>query len=89
MSGKQGVADDPLGFSMVEDHVKLTRDLLRVRIMLEPQIAGLAAQRAKEEDIEEFASILREMELVMEKKEIIRTWIQNFTRKLPNALIIL
>ena len=65
---------------MVEDHVKLTRDLLRVRIMLEPQIAGLAAQRAKEEDIEEFASILREMELVMEKKEIIRTWIQNFTR---------
>lgn len=89
VSGKQGVADDPLGFSMVEDHVKLTRDLLQVRIMLEPQIAGLAAQRAKEEDIEKLASILREMELVMEKKEIIRTWIQNFTRKLPNALIIL
>ena len=89
VSGKQGVADDPLGFSMVEDHVKLTRDLLQVRIMLEPQIAGLAAQRAKEEDIEELALILREMELVMEKKEIIRTWIQNFTRKLPNALIIL
>ena len=50
VSGKQGVADDPLGFSMVEDHVKLTRDLLRVRIMLEPQIAGLAAQRAKKGD---------------------------------------
>ncbi|MFK7723175.1 FCD domain-containing protein [Pilosibacter sp. HC1M1C21] len=70
MSGKQGVADDPLGFSMVEDHVKLTRDLLQVRIMLEPQIAGLAAQRAKEEDIEELASILREMELVMEKRRL-------------------
>ena len=40
---------------MVEDHVKLTRDLLQVRIMLEPQIAGLAAQRAKEEDIEKLA----------------------------------
>ena len=71
MSGKQGVADDPLGFSMVEDHVKLTRDLLQVRIMLEPQIAGLAAQRAKEEDIEELASILREMELVMEKRRLV------------------
>ena len=70
MSGKQGVSDDPLGFSMVEDHVKLTRDLLQVRIMLEPQIAGLAAQRAKEEDIEELASILREMELVMEKRRL-------------------
>ena len=70
MSGKQGVADDPLGFSMVEDHVKLTRDLLQVRIMLEPQIAGLAAQRAKEEDIEELALILREMELVMEKRRL-------------------
>ena len=58
------------GFSMVEDHVKLTRDLLQVRIMLEPQIAGLAAQRAKEEDIEELASILREMELVMEKRRL-------------------
>lgn len=66
MSGKQGVADDPLGFSMVEDHVKLTRDLLQVRIMLE----GLAAQRAKEEDIEELALILREMELVMEKRRL-------------------
>lgn len=38
--------------------------------MLEPQIAGLAAQRAKEEDIEELALILREMELVMEKRRL-------------------
>lgn len=41
-----------------------------MRIMLEPQIAGLAAQRAKEEDIEELALILREMELVMEKRRL-------------------
>lgn len=67
-SEKQGISDDPLGFSMIEDHVKLTRDLLQVRIMLEPQIAGLAAQCAKEADIEELAAILREMELVMEKR---------------------
>ena len=50
---KQGIPDDPLGFSMVNDHVKLTKDLLQVRIMLEPQIAALAAQCAKEHEIKE------------------------------------
>ena len=34
VSEKQGIPDDPLGFSMVNDHVKLTKDLLQVRIML-------------------------------------------------------
>ncbi|MFR4782236.1 MAG: FadR/GntR family transcriptional regulator [Pilosibacter sp.] len=28
VSEKQGIPDDPLGFSMVNDHVKLTKDLL-------------------------------------------------------------
>ena len=51
VSEKQGIPDDPLGFSMVNDHVKLTKDLLQVRIMLEPQIAALAAQCAKEHEI--------------------------------------
>ena len=53
VSEKQGIPDDPLGFSMVNDHVKLTKDLLQVRIMLEPQIAALAAQCAKEHEIRE------------------------------------
>ena len=66
VSEKQGIPDDPLGFSMVNDHVKLTRDLLQVRIMLEPQIAALAAQCAKEHEIEE---ILEEMEAAMKKRE--------------------
>ena len=62
MSEKQGIPDDPLGFSMVNDHVKLTKDLLQVRIMLEPQIAALAAQCAKEQEIKELEEILEEME---------------------------
>ena len=62
VSEKQGIPDDPLGFSMVNDHVKLTRDLLQVRIMLEPQIAALAAQCAKEHEIRELEEILEEME---------------------------
>lgn len=43
VSEKQGVADDPFGFSLVSDRRKLTRDLIQVRVMLEPDIAALAA----------------------------------------------
>ena len=69
VSEKQGIPDDPLGFSMVNDHVKLTKDLLQVRIMLEPQIAALAAQCAKEHEIKELEEILEEMEAAMKKRE--------------------
>ena len=69
VSEKQGIPDDPLGFSMVNDHVKLTRDLLQVRIMLEPQIAALAAQCAKEHEIKELEEILEEMEAAVKKRE--------------------
>ena len=69
VSEKQGIPDDPLGFSMVNDHVKLTKDLLQVRIMLEPQIAALAAQCAQEHEIRELEEILEEMEAAMKKRE--------------------
>ena len=69
VSEKQGIPDDPLGFSMVNDHVKLTKDLLQVRIMLEPQIAALAAQCAKDHEIKELEEILEEMEAAMKKRE--------------------
>ncbi len=69
VSEKQGIPDDPLGFSMVNDHVKLTKDLLQVRIMLEPQIAALAAQCAKEHEIKELEEILEEMEAAIKKRE--------------------
>lgn len=69
VSEKQGIPDDPLGFSMVNDHIKLTKDLLQVRIMLEPQIAALAAQCAKEHEIRELEEILEEMEAAMKKRE--------------------
>ena len=53
ISEKQGVVDDPFGFSFMEDRQKLTRDLIQVRVMLEPPIAALAAQNATEERSEE------------------------------------
>ena len=69
ISEKQGVIDDPFGFSFMGDRGKLTRDLIQVRIMLEPPIAALAAQNATEEDLEELEKILLEIESLIEKKE--------------------
>ena len=74
---------------MVNDHVKLTKDLLQVRIMLEPQIAALAAQCAKEHEIKELEEILEEMEAAMKKRGgLFRSWIRNSTRRLPSVRII-
>lgn len=68
ISEKQGVADDPFGFSLVENRRKLTRDLIQIRAILEPPIAALAAQNATEEDVEALRKILLEIEKLIEKR---------------------
>lgn len=45
-----GVAVDPLGFNFVRDKRKLIHDLLEMRLMVEPSIAALAAERATPEE---------------------------------------
>ena len=62
ISEKKGVVDDPLGFSMMEDRRRLTEDLIQVRLMLEPQLAALAAQNAAEEDLQKLEQIKEELE---------------------------
>lgn len=70
MSEKNGIPDDPLGFFMVNDTEKLTRDLMQMRMILEPPIAALAAQNATEEEIIELERIFLEIErLVYEHKD--------------------
>lgn len=69
ISEKNGVADDPLGFSMIEDRRKLTEDLIQIRVILEPPIAALAAQNATSEDIVALETVLMELEACMEKRE--------------------
>lgn len=48
---RTGVADDPLGLWMIEDKQKLALDLCEVRLMIEPEIARLAAERGTEEEV--------------------------------------
>jgi GntR family transcriptional regulator, transcriptional repressor for pyruvate dehydrogenase complex len=40
---KPGLVDDPFGFALVSNRMKLTLDLLQVRVMIEPPIAALTA----------------------------------------------
>lgn len=53
VSARQGITDDPLGLTFVKDKTKLAFDLICVRLMLEPEIAMLAAKNASPEQIEE------------------------------------
>ena len=41
ISDKNGVADDPLGFFMMDDRRQLTEDLLQARLILEPALAAM------------------------------------------------
>ncbi|AOT71989.1 FadR/GntR family transcriptional regulator [Geosporobacter ferrireducens] len=74
ISEKKGVADDPLGFSLMEDRQKLAEDLLQIRYIVEPQIAALAAQNATPEDIAILGDLCDEVEALIHKR-------QDFTQK--------
>ncbi len=69
LSEKQGVAEDPFGFALVEDRHKLARELLEVRILIEPEIAALAAQNATEEDVAVLQELLAEFEALADARE--------------------
>ena len=87
ISEKQGVVDYPFGFSFMEDRQKLTRDLIQVRVMLEPPIAALAAQNATEEELEKLEEILVEIEqLIKEEKDYSQKDIQ-FHEQIALSLI--
>jgi GntR family transcriptional repressor for pyruvate dehydrogenase complex len=57
-----GMSADPLGFTFVKDKKKLATDLLTMRIIIEPNIAAMAAVNADAEDIEQIEGLCREVE---------------------------
>lgn len=54
--------EDPLGFARFQDRYELALELCEVRLMLEPEIASLAAQYATEDEKRELASLCDEVE---------------------------
>ena len=65
-----GVVDDPLGFAFVDDKKRLGLDLCEVRMIIEPEIAALAAERAVPEEIEELQRIQDEVKELCDKEEL-------------------
>lgn len=52
VSEKKGISNDPLGLAFVDcDKFELAKDLLEVRMILEPEIAYMAAVNATDEEI--------------------------------------
>lgn len=62
VSYKHGVADDPLGFTLIRDKKRLAEDLLEFRILIEPRAAALAAQNATDKDISELEYLCSSMD---------------------------
>lgn len=51
VSPRQGVSDDPLGLTFAKQDRRLALDLLDVRLMLEPEMAAMAADRATDYEL--------------------------------------
>ena len=80
-----GVMDDPLGFRFVQDKLKLGLDLCEIRIMIEPDMAALAAERATREDLEQLReACLKVEELILQGKDY-ASGISGFILSLPSV----
>ncbi|MDR3284449.1 MAG: FadR family transcriptional regulator [Treponema sp.] len=64
-----GVSTDPLGLTFVKNKRKLIKDLLEVRMMIEPRIAALAALAATQEDITVIHALRKEIEELISSGE--------------------
>ncbi|MGX7058454.1 FadR/GntR family transcriptional regulator [Vagococcus humatus] len=64
-----GLTEDPLGLAYISDKHQLSKDLMEVRLMIEPKVAELAAQRATSEDIQRLTQLSQEIETLIKADE--------------------
>ena len=70
ISEKYGVPDDPFGFELFPNHEKVNKDILDILVMMEPEVAAMAAEHRTEKDLERMEDVLRSMsEKVDENQE--------------------
>lgn len=69
VSERPGLTEDPLGLDFVTDKKKLSRDLMEVRWIIEPEIAGLAAKNATNEQVEKMELLCLEIEELIKHDE--------------------
>lgn len=64
-----GLVQDPLGLRFQPDKKRLGLDLCEVRLMIEPEIAALAAQKATEEEILQMQELCEAIEEKVRRNE--------------------
>ena len=69
ISENTGIVDDPFGFSFISNQNKLVQDLMEIRIMIEPQIAALAAQNSTSKDIKHLEDLCNNIENAIKNKD--------------------
>ncbi len=69
ISGRMGLSDDPLGLTLVSDKKRLVQDMLDVRLMIEPDLAMLAAERITPTEILALEEICARLDRAVEKGE--------------------
>jgi len=62
VSDKNGVPEDPLGLTFMGNNPKLAIELLDIRLMLEPEIAQMAARNASPEQIKQMYDYCKKTE---------------------------
>ncbi len=66
VSLRRGLSDDVLGLSLVSDKKKLVQDLLELRLLIEPRMAAMAAERATAAEIARLREMFAEMKAAWE-----------------------
>ncbi|WP_157454746.1 FadR/GntR family transcriptional regulator [Carnobacterium maltaromaticum] len=69
VSKTPGITEDPLGLSFISDKKRLSSDLMDVRVMIEPEIAKLAAENATSEEVEQMEKICDEIVTLIHANE--------------------
>lgn len=70
VSYKNGIPEDPLGLTFIQDEESLVLDILDVRLIIEPEIAAMAALNAKPIQLDEMLKQCDVVEkLIMENKD--------------------
>jgi DNA-binding FadR family transcriptional regulator len=57
VTNNPGVVNDPLGFEYIQNKFKLALDLLEIRLIVEPELASMAATRGSEDDFAEISQL--------------------------------
>ncbi|WP_207696571.1 hypothetical protein DOK67_0002122 [Enterococcus sp. DIV0212c] len=65
VSEHPGLTEDPLGLGFITDKKRLSHDLMDVRVMIEPEIAKLAAEHATQAEVKEMEEICLEIEALI------------------------